>query len=127
MSDLDETSDAAEGRKTHWVDVGSIKDLERQRSVVVENEREDVAVFWHNGKPCALANICIHSDRELARGMIFKDRVVCPGHQWAFDLQTGHCAERERTQPVYQSRVVGDRVEVDLAAPVNEAELDGVE
>jgi nitrite reductase (NADH) small subunit len=121
IPDIATTSSAPSGPT--WIDVGSTKEVQRKRSLVVAGEREDVAVFWHDGKPCALANICVHSNRELVRGMIFKDRVVCPGHQWAFDLETGHCAERERTQPVYTARVVDDRVEVNVAAPTNAATL----
>lgn len=127
MSDLDHshesnpvTSSTGESR---WVDIGSTNELRRARSIVVSGAQEDVAVFWNDGKPCALANICVHRDRELVRGMIFQDRLICPGHQWAFDVETGHCAERERTQPVYQSRVIDDRVQVDITAPVNADQL----
>lgn len=118
------STESSAGSESNWVDVASTKDLQRKRSLVVSGDHQDIAVFWHEDKPCALANICVHRDKELARGMIFKNRVVCPGHQWAFDLETGYCAERERSQPVYRTRVVDDRVEVDLASPANDAELD---
>lgn len=102
-----------------WREVGSTKELRRRRTAVVEGPAGEVAVFWNDGAPCALANICIHRKRELARGTIFQGRVICPGHQWAFDLETGYCAERERTQPVYRVETHGDTVLVDVSAPTN--------
>lgn len=102
-----------------WVEVGTIKELQRRRTVVVAHPDGDIVVGWHDDRPFALANICIHRERELSRGMIFQGRLVCPGHQWAFDLQTGFCAERDRSQPVYSTRTVGDVVYVDTSRPAN--------
>ncbi len=106
------------GDDAQWIEVATTKDLRRKRTVVVTDGAEDVVVGWHDERPFALANICVHRDRELARGMIFQDRLVCPGHQWAFDLETGYCREREESQPVYATRVVDDVVLVDVSAPV---------
>lgn len=102
-----------------WITVGTTADLRRARSVVVASPDGDIAVFWNGGEPVALANICIHRERELVKGNIFQGRVICPGHQWAFDVTTGFCAERDRTQPVYAVRVDDDRVLVDGRGPIN--------
>lgn len=102
-----------------WVSVGTTSELRRARSVVVAADGGDIAVFWNGGEPCAMANICIHRDRELVKGNIFQGRVICPGHQWAFDVTTGFCAERDRTQPVYAVRIDDDQVWVDTSAPTN--------
>jgi nitrite reductase (NADH) small subunit len=106
-----------------WVVVAGVAELRRRRKRVVEGPHGDVVVFWNDGSPTALANICIHQERELARGTIFDGRVVCPGHQWAFDLTTGYCAERDRTQPVFAVRVVDETVQVDPTATINGVEL----
>lgn len=102
-----------------WVEVGTVKELQRRRTVVVARPDGDIVVGWHDDRPFAMANICVHRERELARGMIFQGRLVCPGHQWAFDLETGFCAERDRTQPVYTTRTVDDVVYVDASGPTN--------
>lgn len=102
-----------------WVSVGTTGELRRARSVVIGAEGGDIAVFWNGGDPVAMANLCVHRDRELAKANIFQGRVVCPGHQWAFDVTTGFCAERDRTQPVYAVRVDDDQVWVDTARPTN--------
>ena len=98
-----------------WVEVGTVKELQRRRTLVVAHPAGDIVVGWHDDQPFAMANICVHRERELSRGMIFQGRLVCPGHQWAFDLRTGFCAERDRFQPVYPTRTVDDVVYVDAS------------
>lgn len=102
-----------------WTRVGSVAEVRRQKRVVVPGPAGDVVVIWHDDQPYALANICVHRERELSKGTVFQDRIICPGHQWAFDLATGHCPERDRTQPVYAVRIEGDDVLVDTSAPTN--------
>lgn len=101
-----------------WADVGSAAEVKRARRVVVEGvDGEAVLVLAHEGDFYAFANICIHKQRELAKGVILNDRLVCPGHQWAFDLQCGWEAVKNRCQPTFTVRVNDDeRVEVDLAS-----------
>jgi nitrite reductase (NADH) small subunit len=41
------------------------------------------------GKPLALDNVCPHRGGPLAEGTIEAGKVVCPWHQWEFDLATG--------------------------------------
>lgn len=107
-----------------WVAVGTTAELRRARAVVVAAEGGDIAVFWNGGEPMALANVCVHRERELVKGNIFQGRVICPGHQWAFDLATGFCAERDRSQPTYAVRVDDDQVWVDTSGPRNADALD---
>lgn len=96
------------------IDVGEISDLKRSKKLVVDGPDGPIAVFWHDDRPWAMANLCVHADRELVKGNIFQGRVICPGHQWAFDLTTGHCAERDRDQPVFRTSVEGTRVVIHL-------------
>lgn len=105
--------------ESDWVEVATVKDLQRRRTTVVAREEGDIVVGWHDDRPFAMANICVHRDRELSRGMVFQGRLVCPGHQWAFDLESGYCAEKERSQPVYLTRVDDGVVYVDVTGPVS--------
>lgn len=108
----------------HWVAAVDEDDLRRRRKLKVETETGEIALFWHEDCPRALANICIHRERELVNGTLFDGRVVCPGHQWAFDLESGYCHERERTQPVHATHIVNGVVEVNLVAN-NRSSLQG--
>jgi nitrite reductase/ring-hydroxylating ferredoxin subunit len=66
-----------------------------------------------DGRFVASAAICPHEDVMLDGGELRGTRVVCPGHGYQFDLETGRCAHdaalRLRRFP---ARVVGDEVHV---------------
>ena len=103
-----------------WVAAAPVDQLSKRRKLKVETAGGDLVLFWHAGCPHALANICVHKDRELVNGTVFDGRVVCPGHQWAFDLTTGYCRERERTQPVHDTRIDDGVVYVNLMPRTSE-------
>lgn len=113
------STSSAHDEGADWVRVGTAKELQRRRTLVAARNGDDIVVGWHDDRPFAIVNICVHRERELVRGMIFQGRLVCPGHQWAFDLETGYCAEREQSQPVYATRLVDDDVYVDVSGPVH--------
>jgi len=108
-----------------WVEAGPLEDVAKARKLVVDADGTDVVVVWHDGEVHALDNTCIHRQRELARGVILNGRLVCPGHQWAFDLETGWCRERERCQPVHAVRVDDGVVWVDSEASTEPVEQAG--
>jgi nitrite reductase (NADH) small subunit len=98
-----------------WLDVGSLEEVTKRRKfAVVLDDESQIVVIAHEDTVYALDNICVHKQRELARGVILRDRIVCPGHQWAYDLATGYEAVKERCQPIYDVRILDGRVEVDL-------------
>ncbi len=112
MSDLDDPVTSPE-----WLDVGDVVDVVRRRKFVVGEEPNEIVVVCHGDNVYALQNICIHKGRELGKGVILRDRLVCPGHQWSFDLQTGWESVKERCQPTYAVRITdAGRVEVDVAS-----------
>lgn len=100
------------GDHDSWLEAVSVETLRKKRRLTIESPEGGILLLWHNERPHALANICVHKDRELANGNIFDDRIVCPGHQWAFDLETGFCREREQTQRVFVTRVVDGIIHV---------------
>jgi len=97
-----------------WVDVMPAQDLERARKHAVAVNGVEVALIWHEGTPHAFQLHCIHKQRELVDGVVLNGRLVCAGHQWAFDLETGWCRERERCQPTFPVRVADGRVLIDV-------------
>lgn len=98
---------------TEWVDVGSLADLKAARNkLVVTVDETDVLVLGHEGSVYAFANKCVHRDRELHKGVVLNGKLVCPGHQWAFVLDTGWEAIKETCQPTFPVQVVDDRIEV---------------
>lgn len=97
-----------------WVSAGTTDEVKKKRKVVVDAPSgKRILVISHNDAFYAMDNMCIHREREMHTGVILKDRLVCPGHQWAFDLRTGWEAVKEQGQPVYTVRVKDGVVEVD--------------
>jgi len=97
-----------------WIAAGSADEVKKKRKLVVESSTgKKILVIAHNDAFYAMENLCIHREREMHTGVILKDRLVCPGHQWAFDLRTGWEAVKEQGQPVYTVRVNNGVVEVD--------------
>jgi nitrite reductase/ring-hydroxylating ferredoxin subunit/ketosteroid isomerase-like protein len=106
-----------------WTSVGSVADVSRRKKVVIEVHDRQILVVAHDDRFYAFDNICIHRQRELSKGVILNGKIVCPGHQWAFALDTGWEAVKEECQPTHPVRVVDDIVQVCVAAP-SSAELD---
>jgi nitrite reductase (NADH) small subunit len=112
---VDET--AGEHRPS-WVDVGDVAEVVKRKKFVVGEGPDAKVIIVHDNCVYALDNVCIHKQRELVKGVVLGDRIVCPGHQWAFQLSTGFEAKMERHQPTYPVRVTDDgRVELDVASP----------
>ena len=102
---------------SEWIDVGSVAEVERRKKFVVTNGEVTIVVVAHAGGVYALDNVCIHKQRELVKGVVLRDRLVCPGHQWAFELATGWESVKEECQGTYPVRVTdGGRVEVDAGS-----------
>ena len=98
-----------------WVPVCLASDLARAGRLVVDVAGTPVLVLWNDGDPLAFHDTCIHKGRSLSEAVVFAGRLVCAGHQWAFDLRSGYCKVRDRYQPVYRVFNDGDNVVVNLS------------
>jgi nitrite reductase (NADH) small subunit len=107
--------DAVSSATDEWVAVGRSSDLARAGRLVVDVGGTPVLLMWNDGDVVAMHDTCIHKGRSLSEGVIFAGRLVCAGHQWAYDLHTGYCKARDRYQPVYRVCIDGDDVMVNLA------------
>lgn len=96
-----------------WIEVATIKELVRHKKKYVEAAGEQIALFYTGEKVYALHDVCMHKQRSLSKGVVMGGQVICPGHQWMFDVDTGWVDEEERCQPTYEVRVVDDVVFVD--------------
>jgi nitrite reductase/ring-hydroxylating ferredoxin subunit len=93
---------------TEWHAVARLRDLEARKRTAVTVDDTTIALFWIKGKVYALADTCIHEQRQLSKGAILFGKVVCPGHQWKFDPQTGEAEGQDRCQPTYPVQVDED-------------------
>jgi nitrite reductase (NADH) small subunit len=74
-----------------------------------------LCVAMIDGKPLALDNVCPHRGGPLAEGTIEDGKVVCPWHQWEFDLATGAATDSPDIKAVtYALRQDGEDVLVEV-------------
>ena len=109
-----------------WVQAGDVAAITKSRKAVIEVDGYEVLVLAHEGNLYAFQNRCIHKQRELAKGVVLNGKLVCPGHQWAFALDSGYEAVKEECQPMFPVRVVDGIVEVDVKVPEQAAASQGL-
>jgi len=63
--------------------------MENQPRLLIVREKR-ICIVRHNGEFLAVQNNCTHSGGSLSQGTInFLGEVVCPSHQYQFNLKTG--------------------------------------
>jgi nitrite reductase/ring-hydroxylating ferredoxin subunit len=98
--------------------------------VLVEVDGLEIAVFRVDGEYHALANYCVHQGGPLCEGKLTgrmsvgddgvsweydgdQRYVVCPWHEWKFDVTTGRNVSDERyVTPTFEVTVEGEDVYV---------------
>jgi len=61
----------------------------------------------------ATEDACPHEGASLGEGTFHEGRVICPQHQWVFDVATGACRSMPGTTlACYATRPAGDGVEI---------------
>jgi nitrite reductase/ring-hydroxylating ferredoxin subunit len=87
--------------------VASIDDIPEEGAIAVDVGERRIAVFRHQGELFALDETCPHRGGPLHDGSIDRGVVLCPWHQWQFDLKTG-CSP---VNPLSRVRVYPVRLE----------------
>jgi anthranilate 1,2-dioxygenase ferredoxin subunit len=90
---------------SEWHAVASVSDLKARKKKAVEVAGVPIALFYINGLVYALNDICIHEQRQLSKGAVLFGKVICPGHQWKFDPESGEPDGQEGCQPTYPVKV----------------------
>ena len=67
------------------------------RTVAVDGQ--PIAVFHLNAQFFAIDDACTHEDAPLGEGAVVGTTVVCPYHDWVYDITTGACLT-DPTRPV---------------------------
>ncbi len=101
----------------HFRKVCHINDLSEDVGNEVMLKGRPIALFLHEGRVHAVDDRCPHSEGQLSKGKIVDGDVICPLHQWNFDLETGispyNPADQIKVYPVMRLR---DDVLVDIDA-----------
>lgn len=74
---------------TQWHAVAKISDLEPGEGKTVDLFGKPIALFNDGGTFRAIDNTCPHRGGSLGDGKLKENCVVCPLHQWTFNLSSG--------------------------------------
>ncbi len=94
--------------------VADAKDLPPGKSMCVEFEGEQVALFNVEGTFYAISDSCTHVGGQLSVGEVSGTIVTCPLHGATFDLATGSAQRPPASAPVtcYKVQVEGDEIKL---------------
>ena len=76
-----------------FVRVMSEEDLPPGKSAIISAGDDEIALFNYKGEYYAIANKCLHKGSPLGEGRIEEGVVICPNHEWRYDLKTGDCPQ----------------------------------
>jgi len=103
------------GTRPYWICAGKTADFPAGAGRVVDLGGLVLAVFNLDGRFHVLSNACPHQGGPLGEGKVEGAVVVCPLHQWKFEIPTGKglsvsgpCARR------YDSEVLGGELYVGI-------------
>lgn len=91
--------------------IASAEQIPEGQGIAVDIGERRIAVFRYHDEYFALDETCPHRGAPLHQGDITDGIVMCPWHQWRFDLRTG-CSPVNQLSRVnrYPVRVVDDAV-----------------
>lgn len=99
-------------RTEHWIATVALTELKRRKKTRVVVGDRAVALFLIGDRAFALDDSCVHKGRSLSGGTVWQGKVICPGHQWKFDPETGEAEDQDVCQPVHDVRVIDGVVQV---------------
>lgn len=76
----------------------------------VEIGDRGVLICRDDGEIRAVDEICPHKNQSMERAPLVQGEIVCPHHQYRFDLETGRCNRRCTPVETYDVEIVDDRV-----------------
>lgn len=96
-----------------FVKVASLSELNPGSAKVVEVAGKTIALFNVGGKIYATDNTCLHQGGPLGEGELMGEVVVCPWHQWEYNVCTGeNVDDRSLKVSTYPVQVDGSEIKV---------------
>lgn len=73
-----------------YFEIGTLEDIPRLGSRVLNTERGRIAIFrTSDDQVFAIRDNCPHKAGPLSQGIVSGTTVTCPLHNWKIDLKTG--------------------------------------
>ena len=96
-------------------------DLEIGKSAIIEVGDKEIALFNYKGNFYAIDNTCPHRGAPLGEGRIEEGILICPNHEWRFELKSGWCPQNpELSTEIYPVKLHEGKIYVRLEKPKEE-------
>ncbi|QPJ66840.1 MAG: Rieske 2Fe-2S domain-containing protein [Candidatus Nitrohelix vancouverensis] len=87
------------------------EDLPIGKSAIIRAGELEIALFNYKGKYYAIDNKCPHRGAPLGEGRIEECIVICPNHEWRFDLKDGSSHQNPELKiTIYPVRTKGGKI-----------------
>jgi NAD(P)H-dependent nitrite reductase small subunit len=91
---------------SRFIKVAKLNTIPNVKGKKVKVKGRYIALFKYKNKIYAINNSCPHQGADLSDGHIKESNVVCPLHNWQFDLKTGAFSGNENIRiPTYKTKV----------------------
>ena len=96
-----------------YLTAAKLSDLAPGAALAVEVGGKSIALFNVGGEVYALDNRCLHAGGPLGQDELDNDMIICPWHNWEFNVKTGsHALRPEVKTNCFEGRVEGDNIQV---------------
>ncbi len=92
-----------------------VDELPDVRPKHVEVGDRSILICKSGGEIYAVDEICPHEKRSMRYGVVQRGQIVCPHHQYRFELESGRCRRRCAPVEVYETKIDEGRVYVRVA------------
>ena len=113
-SQMRNTPKFSDERRSQYVKVAELDEMEEGRAKMLLVGKENIAVFRYGNKLSAVSNICKHQNGPLGEGRIVNGCIVCPWHGYEYKPEDGTSPPpfKEKVS-TYELRLEGSTVWVD--------------
>lgn len=74
-----------------FVKVAEVESVTPDDGIIVKVKGREIAVFRLEDGFFAVDNVCPHLGGPIGEGIVRRDLVTCPWHDWSFSIKTGIC------------------------------------
>jgi nitrite reductase (NADH) small subunit/3-phenylpropionate/trans-cinnamate dioxygenase ferredoxin subunit len=104
--------------KVKYTKVMKCADLEIGKSAIIVVGDKEIALFNYKGNYYAIDNTCPHRGAPLGEGRIEEGILICPNHEWRFELKSGWCPQNpELSTEVYPIKIHDEKIYIRLEKP----------
>jgi nitrite reductase/ring-hydroxylating ferredoxin subunit len=96
-----------------FVKVASLSELAPGSAKAVEVKGKAIALFNVQGTIYATDNTCLHQGGPLGEGELMGEVIICPWHQWEYNVRTGEMVGNSSVKlATYPVQVEGNDIKV---------------